>query len=471
MKAFFCALAAFTFILPISPAGATPISGAGDVVVNVEHSRIVKLSAADGTVLWSVDVANDGALAIDPSDLGIYTGLGSHSYNANATVYKFAADGTLAWSNSISNFFQVSYAAVDATSRNPGIVWIQNGHDVGVAKSNRFTGAHQWSIFTNDLTRSSIDPVSGQFYAIASAGTHYAYHILSGTAENTLNLRSPTGCYTELNSANGVLYWGGGRCGRTLWQLEPSGLGARNWSLDLSDEIASFDSLAVHSSEGGHVYVASVSSSKMVVVDSATQKSVSSFSTVIAPNQIALDPTGENVYVADSTSPFVYAYSAAGSLVWVSPDLGGAPQTIATLRGAVLDGGPTPTPTPTPAPSATPTPFPCPVSTARVTVAPRSIRKGEDAFFTITARDNCADVTIFYEMKGKAKMGIDYTLSGTPGRAFIPAGQGATTVVLHALYNSRKKPAPGKLKLIRTDGYYLGTKEAVFTLLGPYGPN
>src|SRR6266496_4200092 len=129
---------------PASPSPGTAGVDIGDVAVDIDYSTIKKLSVADGTVLWSVSVTNDGALAVDPSDLGIYTGYGSHRYGRHGTVYKYAADGSLAWTNSVSvdgfcNFYYVSYAAVDTTSANPGVVWTQSGCFGGIAKTTRDT--------------------------------------------------------------------------------------------------------------------------------------------------------------------------------------------------------------------------------------------------------------------------------------------------------------------------------------------
>ena len=96
------AVTAFAFAIALNPARAVLPPDSGDVVVNVDNSRLVKLSATDGTVLWSVDVANDGALAVDPNDFGVYTSLNAHNYGNDGTTYKFTADGTLDWTSSVS---------------------------------------------------------------------------------------------------------------------------------------------------------------------------------------------------------------------------------------------------------------------------------------------------------------------------------------------------------------------------------
>ncbi len=36
-------------------------------------------------------------------------------------------------------------------------------------------------------------------------------------------------------------------------------------------------------------------------------------------------------------------------------------------------------------------------------------------------------------MRGRALLGSDYTLSGTPGEAIIPAGQSSVSIILNAL--------------------------------------
>ena len=318
-------------------------SSPGDVAVDVDNNTIKKLSASDGTVLWSASVVNDSALAVDPVDLGVYTGHGSHSFGRPGTVYKYAADGTLAWRNSISvsdvcNFYYVSYAAVDATTANTGVVWTQSGCYGGIAKTSRDTGAQQWSVFTNDIGRASIDPVNGEIYEITNAGPQYNYDTLySASADGTM-VSSAMSCesYSDLNPADGMLYRGGDTrssgCGLILYQLNKRNLCCPNWSLDLSGQISSFDALAVQPWSGGYIYVGSVRSSKIVVVDPATRTVVRTFITKVAPNYIAVNPINGNVYITDGASHFVYAYSPTGALVWTSPDLGGAAVSIAAPR-------------------------------------------------------------------------------------------------------------------------------------------
>src|SRR5205807_1035599 len=137
---------------------------------------------------------------------------------------------------------------------------------------------------------------------------------------------------------------------------------------------------------------------------------------------------------------------------------------------------PTPTATPTPTPSPTPTPTPTPTATppcgvtptVTLSVSPRSVPKGADAIFIISANRNCRDTTVFYNMSGKAKLGTDYTLSGTPGQVTIPANQSSTAVTLHALNNSRTKAAPARMTLQSGAGYKLGNPKKQNVALLPH---
>ena len=346
---------------PTAPVPGIVSTSLGDVAVDVDNNTIKKLSAADGTVLWSASVANDAALAVDPVDLGVYMGYCSHSYGGSGTVYKYAADGTLVWTNSISvsgvcNFYYVSYAAVDTTSTNAGAVWTQSGCYGGVAKTSRDTGVQQWSVLTNDIGRASIDPVDGTIYDITNAGSNYNYDTLYIVSTDGTTVNSVTSCegYTDLNPADGMLYRGGNTgssgCGLILSQIDKSDPGSTNWNMDLSAYITSFDALAVQPWSGGSIYVASASSSRIVVVDPATQTVVRTFITTATPNNIAVNPINGNVYITDGSSHFVYAYSATGALVWTSPDLGGAAGSIAAPRTIAPTGRARPTPRPHPTP-------------------------------------------------------------------------------------------------------------------------
>src|SRR5256885_5504994 len=100
------------------------LGGAGPTTViispDIQADRILKLNAADGTLQWYVLLGNDGSLAVDPGDLGIYTARGGHNFGNDGFVYKLDNSGSLAWSslislNSYCDFFYVTNVAVDAT--------------------------------------------------------------------------------------------------------------------------------------------------------------------------------------------------------------------------------------------------------------------------------------------------------------------------------------------------------------------
>jgi YVTN family beta-propeller protein len=117
--------------------------------------------------------------------------------------------------------------------------------------------------------------------------------------------------------------------------MNKSSLGATNWTMSLSAYITSFDALALQPWSGGYIYVASASSSEIVVVNPATQTVVRTFTTAIPPNNLAVNPSGGNLYITNTASNFVYAYSPTGSLVWISPNLGAPVYSIAAPRDIV----------------------------------------------------------------------------------------------------------------------------------------
>jgi hypothetical protein len=87
------------------------------------------------------------------------------------------------------------------------------------------------------------------------------------------------------------------------------------------------------------------------------------------------------------------------------------------------------------------------------------VSKGGNATFTIYAKNSqapCSEanaagstITVHYRMSGNAKQGIDYTLSGTPGKVTIPPGQQSATVILHALNNSRRTTVDATMNLTK----------------------
>jgi len=322
--------------------GVAPLANLSTVTLepDIQADRVLKLNAADGSILWYTLLGNDGALAVDPGDFSVYTAKGGHNYGNDGFIYKLDNSGNLSWSNTVSlnsycDFFYVTNVAVDATSSNPGVVWTENGCFGAMAKSDRGTGAQLWSLLTYDIGRPSIDPVTGQIYAISNAGAQYnAQTIYSVTAGGVLDYASSCEGFSDLNPADSQLYRGGGGCGITLSQLSTSSLGATNWSMDLSAYITSLDAFAVQPWQGGYVYVASAASFKVVVVDPVTQTVITSFSTALAPKFIALNPIGGNVYIADDSHPTVIAYGPTGALIWINPNLGGTVTSLATVRSA-----------------------------------------------------------------------------------------------------------------------------------------
>lgn len=352
------------------------------IQADLQADRVLKLNAQNGNILWSVIQPNDGSLAVDPADFSVYTARGGHNFGYDGFIHKFDNTGAPVWNslislNSYCDFFYVTNVAVDAFSSNPGVVWSENGCFGALAKSDRATGAQQWSVLTYDIGRPSIDPTTGQIYAITNAGAAYnAQTIYSVTGGGLLSYAGSCEGFTDVNPADGHLYRGGNGCGTTLSQLDTTNLGQANWSIDLSGNISSFDGLAVQPWQGGYVYVASVASSKIVVVDPITQTVVTTFSTALAPKYIAIDPAGGSVYVADDTHPTVIAYGPTGALLWINPNLGGTVTNLATARG--LAGQPS-----------------VPVATAATTAA--TSVGSTSATLNGTVNPNGASTTVFFQ--------------------------------------------------------------------------
>lgn len=478
MKSFFRPIALVTLAvgsLLSSADGALP-ADASNVVVDVNFTTLVKLNAVDGTILWSVPVNNDGALAVDPVDFSVYTAVGGHNPGTNGTTYKFAANGAPGWTNSITlnsfcDFDFVTNAAVDATSGQPGVVWSENNCFGAVAKSDRGTGAQQWSVLTYDVGRPTIDPLTGQIYTISNAGGAYdAETIYSIGANGAVNFAASCEGYTDLNPADGQLYRGGNGatrgCGTTIYQMNLAILGAVNWSLDLSSFVSSVDALLVQPWPGGWIYAASINSSKIVIIDPATRSVVGVFATAVPPVFLAMDPNGGNIYVADSVSPFVIAYSWTGALVWINPNLGGSVKALATARGLI--GTPPPATTPTPTPSATPTPPPpCPAPTVRITTTATSLHKGHDATINFTGKNLCQNVTVKFSVVTKAVSGVDFTLTDQNGQDATQLGQLTSgSLTLHSISNSRRKVLPLSVQILPDRAYYRGNIKITVQLLG-----
>lgn len=94
-----------------------------------------------------------------------------------------------------------------------------------------------------------------------------------------------------------------------------------------------------------------------------------------------------------------------------------------------------------------------------VSVAPSQVSEGSDATFTISSSVPVSQpIKVKYSMSGKAKKGIDYTLSGISGQITIPAGQSSANVVLHASADHvTENSEPAIMTLTSGAGYKLST--------------
>lgn len=127
-------------------------------------------------------------------------------------------------------------------------------------------------------------------------------------------------------------------------------------------------------------------------------------------------------------------------------------------------GAPMPTPTPTPTPTATPTPSPRPtpaaIPTIRVAASPTtaSASKRGTATFTVSTSvvNPTAAVVVNYTMTGRARLGTNYTLSGSPGLITIPARANSATVTLTAI-TGRKRSKIASMVLISGSGYNISS--------------
>ena len=78
------------------------------------------------------------------------------------------------------------------------------------------------------------------------------------------------------------------------------------------------------------------------------------------------------------------------------------------------------------------------------------------------------DITVNYSMSGTAKLGTDYTLSGTPGKVTIPGGQTSGTVTLDvAPDKALKKKKTAIMTLQSGAGYKLGKSKTATVTIAP----
>ena len=195
---------------------------------------------------------------------------------------------------------------------------------------------------------------------------------------------------------------------------------------------------------------------------------------------INLDPDGTHFWTADLVTGTVYKYdistgtivlsfssmpntTAAGLAVFGEPIVAQSP-TPAPSATATATATATPTPTPTPTPRPSPTPTATPVAQEAYVTSSGNVKKGKNAAFIVALDPGPAvvPVTVFYSMSGSARLGTDYTLSGTPGQVTIPAGQSSANVILHALRNVKKNAT---MTLTPGPGYFLsGLADDVATI-------
>jgi hypothetical protein len=117
---------------------------------------------------------------------------------------------------------------------------------------------------------------------------------------------------------------------------------------------------------------------------------------------------------------------------------------------------------------AAPTPTPTATPEISVQASPSQVNEGQDAAFNFVASpDNHRQVTVRYSMSGKATLGTDYTLSGTPGQIIIPAGQASATITLHSMEDNvrRERNEMATMTLQKGTDYRLSNKRASVAII------
>jgi len=73
--------------------------------------------------------------------------------------------------------------------------------------------------------------------------------------------------------------------------------------------------------------------------------------------------------------------------------------------------------------------------------------------FTVSASaaNPAGPITVFYTLSGKAKVGTDYSVSGTVGQVVIPTGQKSANIVVTA-FNDILKESSEKVNITLTTG-------------------
>ena len=186
MNSFLRGIAVLALVFFAKPVHAAVPQGSGDVVVSVDNSKIVKLNAADGTVQWSIDVANNGALKVDPTDLSIYTGnVGSSSKITADGAVSPIAPATLSFHGAMAGD-SPTYAGLSQgnTDVNPadGMLYLAGGDSqsqgggLTVYQMNKFSGvATNWSVDLSSHIKSldalAVQPWKGGYIYAASAAS------------------------------------------------------------------------------------------------------------------------------------------------------------------------------------------------------------------------------------------------------------------------------------------------------------
>jgi hypothetical protein len=164
----------------------------------------------------------------------------------------------------------------------------------------------------------------------------------------------------------------------------------------------------------------------------------------------------ENGAPCDAATVLTHSVERAYEYGWnyleiYNADIVGLPSVIHYAHTLLAQSSPTPAPTPTP----TPTPGPTP--TVTISSSLQRVSKGGSASFIISAQPAPSQpITVHYLMRGRALLGSDYTLSGTPGQATIPAGQSSASIILNALTdNIHEKNERAIMTLSPGSGYQL----------------
>jgi len=110
-----------------------------------------------------------------------------------------------------------------------------------------------------------------------------------------------------------------------------------------------------------------------------------------------------------------------------------------------------------------------PPPTVNVSANPTQIHQGQSATYTVTVSSAVfQSVTVNYSMSGTAKLGSDYTLSGTPGKVTIPGGQTSGTVTLNAAPNKALKTKKTAIMTLQSGaGYKLGKSKTATVTITP----